>query len=64
MPQLIQFDEFHLTLLVPDRLLEAEAATIKKVLDGKRFQQRLRRAVREVLRSYRTLRNVRVRLSR
>ena len=64
MPKLIQFDQFHVTLLVPSTLREAEAAAIKQVLDSKQFQHHLRSAAREVIRSYPALRKVRVRLSR
>ena len=64
MPRLNMFDEFHISLLVPPNLRGAEAAAIKQVLDGKRFQHRLRRAAREVVRRYAALRTVRVRLAR
>ena len=64
MSKMIVFDEVHVTLLVPPRIREAEAVAIKKVLDSKRFQRDLARAVRAVLRRYPALRRVRVRLSR
>lgn len=64
MSKTIVFDEFHLTLLVPPRIREAEATAIKKVLDSRRFQRDLARAARTVLRRYPALRRVRARLSR
>ena len=64
MPRLSLFDEFHSGMLVPPKLRGAEAAAIKQVLDSKQFQHHLRRAIREVVRHYRALRKVRVRLSR
>ena len=64
MSKTIVFDEFHLTLLVPPRIREAETIAIKRVLDSRRFQRDLARAVRTVIRRYPALRQVRVRLSR
>ena len=64
MSKMIVLDEFHVTLLVPPRIREAEAVAIKKVLDSKRFQRDLARAARAVLRRYPALRRVRVRLAR
>ncbi len=38
----ILLDEFHLTVAAPQGLEEAEYLAIQRVLDGKRFQTKLR----------------------
>jgi hypothetical protein len=63
MAQLILFDEFRLSVLVPEGLKEAEYEAIRQTLEGTRFQAELRRVVRQLIRSYPHLKEVRVRLS-
>ena len=60
----VLFDEFHLTVFVPQGLPEAEGDAISRTLDSARFQVRLLRAVRTVCRKSRSLRKARVRLKR
>jgi hypothetical protein len=56
MPKRILFDEFRLTIYVPRKLDNAEAAVMSRVLTGDRFRMRLRRAIAAVFRRYRTFR--------
>ena len=58
------FDEFHIGLHVPRELGETECVAIRRALDSRRFQLRLERAIRAVVRQYRSLGKVRVTLSR
>lgn len=60
----VTIDEFHLSVLVPPHLPESECEAIRRVLDGRRFQARLLRAVRRAFRRRPALRKVRLRLSR
>jgi hypothetical protein len=57
-------EEFHLTLVAPAGLLKVENTAMVRALGSKRFQTRLRHAVREVLRHYSSLQKVHVRISR
>ena len=57
-------EEYHLTVLVPRGLAEADRDAIYQTLDGVRFAARLLRAVREAFRSEPSLSPARVRLSR
>ena len=64
MARLLVMDEFHLTVLAPQRLPEAEYNAIHRQLNSKRLHERLRAAVRHVLVQYRPLLKVHVRISR
>jgi hypothetical protein len=64
MPRWILFDEFHLTLHVPQSLSQADCRAITRVLNGRRFQTQLREAVRNVLGRHASLGKVRVVISR
>jgi F0F1-type ATP synthase epsilon subunit len=64
MAGLITMDEFHVTILVPSTLREADYNAIQRSLNSKRLHERMRAAVRHVLHQYRALLRVRVRLSR
>ena len=64
MARLIVLDEFHLTMLAPSTLREAEYRAIKRSLNSKRLHERMRAAVRHILHQYRALLAVRVRVSR
>jgi hypothetical protein len=57
-------DELHLTLLVPKDLPDDRAEAIRRTLEGDDFMDRLRRAVRAVIRGFDGLDGVRVSLSR
>jgi hypothetical protein len=57
-------DEFHLTILAPSHLREAEYNAIHRSLNSKRLHARLSSAVRQVLHVQRPLMRVRIRLSR
>ena len=60
----IVLDEFHLTLLILSDLPDGQARIIRRVIDGKAFESRLRRAIHEVLSNYRSFDKVSVELSR
>lgn len=64
MANYILMDEFHLTILVPSHLRDAEYDAIHRSLSSKRLHARLSRAVRQVLHAQRPLVRVRIRLSR
>jgi hypothetical protein len=64
MPRMILLDEFHLGLRAPKDLPDAEYQAIRRVLNDRRFQAELRRAVREVSSRHPDLARVRVTLSR
>jgi len=64
MTKMILIDEFHLSVSVPRGLPEPEYRTIRHSLDGRRFRVDLGRAIRQVIRRDRSLRKVRVRLTR
>jgi hypothetical protein len=64
MPRTILIDEFHLGVRVPQGLPDAEYQAIRHVLDDRRFQAELRRAVREVASRHPDLARVRITLSR
>jgi hypothetical protein len=56
-------EELHISVYVPRGLPEAEYEAIRQTLDDARFQARLRRAVRHVVRQYPSLRQAWLRLS-
>ncbi len=60
----ILLDEFHLTVTAPQGLEEAEYLAMRRVLDAKRFQTALRRAIRAVFRQQADFRKARLTLSR
>lgn len=64
MAAFIVMDEFHLTILAPSHLREAEYDAIQRSLNSKRLHARLRAAVLQVLHAQRPLVRVRLRLSR
>ena len=64
MARQIVMEEFHLTMLAPRGLPEAEYRSIRRTLDGKRFRVRLASAARRVCRRFAGLRQISVRLSR
>jgi hypothetical protein len=57
-------DEFHLSVLVPRGLPEAEYRVIRQTLDDARFQADLRSAIQNVFRRDPSLRKARVKVSR
>jgi hypothetical protein len=61
---LVILDEIHVTVLVPRRLPDAEAAVARRTLNGKHFLASLGRAVREYFRRHPALARTRVRLGR
>ena len=64
MARSVLIEEFHLHVYVPHGLPEQEADAVRRTLDSARFQARVTRAVRAVLRRYRTLRKVSIALTR
>jgi hypothetical protein len=64
MPRMILMDEFHLGLRAPHGLPEVEYQAIRHVLNDRRFQAELRRAVREVASRHPALRTIRLVISR
>lgn len=60
----ITIEEYHLTVLVPRVLPEAEAEAIRSTLADPAFEGRLRRAIRRVFRGEASLAEAKVRLSR
>jgi hypothetical protein len=63
MNKYVQFDEFHLMVLVPTDLQESACAAIQRTLEGRPFRSALRRAMRQVVRQYPDLDPVRIRIS-
>jgi hypothetical protein len=59
----ILIDEFHLSVLVPRGLPEAEYSVIRQTLDDARLHVALRRAIQEVFRLYPSLRKTKVQVS-
>jgi hypothetical protein len=59
----ILMEEFHLTVLAPRGLPQAEYDAMRQTLDDPRFHAQLRRAVRRVARRHRTLGKAKVLLS-
>jgi hypothetical protein len=57
-------EEYHVTVLVPRGLPEAEAEGIRLTLTDPAFEGRLRRAVRRVFRGADSLEKAKVRVSR
>jgi hypothetical protein len=64
MPKGVVIEEYHLTVLVPRDLPEAEADAVRQMLADPAFEGRLRRALRRVFRRHSSLNCTRVRLSR
>lgn len=64
MARFITMDEFHVTILAPPTLREADYNAIHRSLDSKRLHGRMRAAVRQVLHQHRPLLRVHLRLSR
>ena len=64
MAERIAIEEYHLTVLVPRGLPEAEAEAIRLTLADPAFEARLRRAVGRVFRREASLTEAKVRLSR
>lgn len=64
MGKAILMEEFHVTVYARRGLPSAEYQSMQRSLARRRFQARLSQAVRSVFGQYRTLRNVRVKLSR
>ena len=63
MPKGIVIDEFHLTIVAPRGLPDAQYIAMHRTLSGRRFQRALREAVQVVFRKYASLSKTRVRLS-
>ncbi len=64
MARLILLDEFHLSILAPPNLPQAQYEALVRALNSRRLHQALRAAVRHFLSQRRVLRLVRLRLSR
>ena len=63
-PKTVVVDEVHLTLRIPADLPDDEADAVREALAGEEFMDRLRRAVRDIVRRTPELSAVRVSLSR
>jgi hypothetical protein len=55
-------DEIRITLLVPRGLGKSESRAIRRALDSPSFRRHFRRAVREVVRRFPSLRHLRLRI--
>ena len=64
MAQSVLMDQFHLTVFVPAGLRGAEAAAIRRTLDGAGFRARLGRAVQGAFRHHPSLRKARITITR
>jgi hypothetical protein len=64
MAKALLLDEFHLSVLAPRGLPEADYQAICRILATARFRAELRRALRAVWRAYPSLGPTRVRISR
>jgi hypothetical protein len=64
MAKTVTLDELHLTFRIPNDLPDDQAEAIRRVLAGDDFMTRLRKAIREVVRAFPELRNVRTSLTR
>jgi hypothetical protein len=60
----VLFGELHLTIHVSAELEESTCEVIQRIKEGRSFQTALRRAVRQVVREYRDLDPIPVRISR
>ena len=60
----IVVEQFHITVIAPIDLPKTEDTAIPRTLRSKRFQARLRDAVRNLFRSYPTLRKAMFRIER
>ena len=64
MGKMILMEEFHVTVFVPVSLSSAACASIRRNLNSKRFQSRLRNAIREMFRQYPVLKPAKFSISR
>jgi len=64
MAKTILLEEFHLSIHVPAGLAKTACTPIRRTLNSKRFQARLRRAIGSVFRRSQSLKSVKVILSR
>jgi hypothetical protein len=64
MAKTVIIDELHLTFRIPNAMPDAEAEAIRQTLAGDDFMNRLRRAIRDVIRAVPELAVVRVSLTR
>lgn len=64
MAKLIILDELHITIRITDDLPDARSEELVLLLRGIEFMNRLRRAIRTVVRGFPDLNGVRVSLSR
>jgi hypothetical protein len=60
----ILIDEIHLTIRIPKRLPNPDAAAIQRILRSERFQHSLREAIRKLFRQFRGLGKARFAISR
>ena len=64
MPKTLLMEELHLTITAPAGLPNARYQAIQRALRSKRFHARLRKAVREVLGRYPSLKDTQLEISR
>lgn len=60
----VMIEQYHLDVFIPRGLSEAETNAIRRTLDSARFQVHIVRAVRAVLRKYRSMRKTHIALTR
>jgi hypothetical protein len=60
----ILIEEFHVSVFIPGKLSGAETSAIRRTFDSARFQTRVERVIRRLIRQYRSLRKVKIALTR
>jgi len=64
MTKTILFDEIHISLLVPVGLSSKRSLAIRRITNSKAFDQKLTHAIKRIVESYPTTREVSITLSR
>jgi hypothetical protein len=59
----ILIEEFHVSVFVPRNLPDTECARIRRILNGRRFGTRLRRAIQGVVHRHPVLSKIRITLT-
>lgn len=60
----ILIEQYHVDVFIPPGLSDTESRVIRRTLDSRRLHVRIERAVRAVLGKYRSLRSVRIALTK
>lgn len=64
MAKSVVLDELHITIRIASTMPDEQVEELRRTLNGEDFMNRLRRTVRNVVRSYPELNDVRVSLTR